>query len=647
MRTEEPRYTLFCYAAPAIDLVTDTSLMCKIICIKVKSVCKRRQNFPQGKDLRMKTKEKTIKGSISRGYIQILTGAVALTLLFTASLVFILVCAKSSLRYGNNQTLASDAMIEANNIYHLVDDKVYSNPSENIDISTPKFNNLYIVSMEEEGSVVNKIKTAKTEYDSFLNVANQIINISSTDNETAKTMIDGLYAELNTLTEELQNVSNSYANMNVQAGSIVKNVITFSIIFGAAFIVILLVVAILISNRMANSVAEPIHAVTEWAEKLSMGGTNIDSSHVEKGKGISQLHEIQRMVQAFTAMSDSIKENVNIVSKVAEGDMTAYVNIRSSEDMLGKSLYKMVQSNDIMFAEITQIADSVTEGTNSIASAAKYLADSCTKQATEIGNFRDDISHTNSLVKENAKDAQQAHELSNMIREEVGQSRDKMQELVAAMKAIYEASAKVSGVINNIESIADQTNLLAINASIEASRAGEAGKSFAVVASSVKNLAEKSGLAAVQTKTLINDTISKATRGSQLSDETNESFESILGTLEQIIEVSQKIADSGIKQQENMSLIEESITEISNLVSANAASSEETAAMTHEITKSTEVLKASMSQFHLRNRTPGKPYIPPEKKNDKEFVRIATANYEKFMASPEGHKMMHELHEHL
>lgn len=595
----------------------------------------------------MKTKEKTIKGSIRKGYIQILVGAVTLTLLFTASLIFILVCAKSSLRYGTNQTLASDAIIEANNLYHLVDDKVFSNSIDNFDISTPKFNSLYSAAMEEQGTVSNKAKTTKTEYDSFLNIANQILNVNSTDNEAAKAMVDSLYAELNTLTGELQDISNSFANMNIQAGTIVKNVIVFSIIFGAAFIVILLVVAIIVANRMANSISDPIHAVTEWAEKLSIGGTNIDSSHVEKGKGISQLHEIQRMVQAFTAMSDSIKENVNIVSKVAEGDMTAFVNIRSNEDMLGKSLYKMVQSNDIMFAEISQIADSVTEGTNSIASAAKYLADSCTKQATEIGNFRDDIAHTNALVKENAKDAQQAHELSNMIREEVGESKDKMQELVTAMKDIYEASAKVSGVINNIQSIADQTNLLAINASIEASRAGEAGKSFAVVASSVKDLAEKSGLAAIQTKTLINDTIEKATRGSQLSDETNESFESILVTLEQIIDVSQKIADSGINQQQNMSLIEESITEISNLVSANAASSEETAAMTHEITKSTEVLKSSMSQFHLRNRTPGKPYIPPEKKNDKEFVRIATANYEKFMASPQGHKMMHEFHEHL
>lgn len=595
----------------------------------------------------MKTKQKTIKSSIRSGFIRVLIGAFTLTVLFTLSLIVIFFCQQNSVGYSTSQSLASDSIIEANELFHRVDNAVYSSSTDiSVQLDSPTFDRLYQTASGETGTVGKFITSSKNEHDKFIDLSNQIVNVYHSDGETARNMCDNqLYPQLVNYTTELQSVAASYTNLNSQAGGVARNVIIYSIIIGAVLIVSLLVVSILSSNKMANSIWEPVHAVTEWAEQLSLGANHIDSSHVDKGRGISDLAEIQRMVQAFVAMSDNIRENASIVSKVAEGDMTAYVHIRSSEDVLGKSLYKMVQSNDIMFAEISQIADSVTDGTNSIASAAKYLADSCTKQATEIGNFRDDISHTNALVKENAKDAQQAHELSNMIRDEVAVSKGKMQELVAAMKAIYEASAKVSGVISNIESLADQTNLLAINASIEASRAGEAGKSFAVVAASVKDLAEKSALSATKTKALINDTITKATRGSQLSDETNESFEVILTTLAEIIEVSQKIADSGIQQQENMSLIEDSITQISNLVSANAASSEETAAMTHEITKSTEVLKDSMKQFHLRKRVPGKPYIPPEKADDKEFVRIATANYEKFMASPEGHKMMHELHE--
>ena len=92
-----------------------------------------------------------------------------------------------------------------------------------------------------------------------------------------------------------------------------------------------------------------------------------------------------------------------------------------------------------------------------------------------------------------------------------------------------------------------------------------------------------------------------------------------------------------------MNNIEHQVNEISRSVSNNAASSERTAAMTVEISKNAEVLKAAMKQFHLRNRKPGQPYIPPEKVTDAEFIRVATANYDKFVNSPAGKKIANEM----
>ena len=79
--------------------------------------------------------------------------------------------------------------------------------------------------------------------------------------------------------------------------------------------------------------------------------------------------------------------------------------------------------------------------------------------------------------------------------------------------------------------------------------------------------------------------------------------------------------------------MEKNITDISDNVSTNAAASQQTAAMSEEINKSAEVLQDSMGKFNLRQRTPGQPYIPPEKKNDKEFIAIATENYQKSLKS--------------
>ncbi|MDE6579015.1 MAG: hypothetical protein K2K41_00575, partial [Ruminiclostridium sp.] len=442
---------------------------------------------------------------IRSGTRKILFGAFFLALVYSLCLVFIYVCQQSCVRYGDNQALASDSIIEANSIFRAVDNAVYeNNPSLMTTMDTSNFDKLYEASLEESGAIVENIRESKRLYDSFLESCTKVLELSKSDNEAAKELCDDeTYRTLNTLTESLHTISADFVRMNSTASSIVVSVITFSVIGGLFVLVIMTIYYFIVSNKMTNSISVPVVEVAEWAEKLSMGSDDIGASNIHEDPLMISISEIHRMILAFTAMSKSIKENVDIVRRVSEGDMTAYVNIRSSEDSLGKSLYKMVQSNDIMFAQITQIADSVTDGTNAISEAAQDLAESCTKQAEAIHTFREDIALTNQLVRENAKDAENANKISDAIRNEVVVSKEKMKDLVEAMKAIFDASKRVSGVIGEIESIADQTNLLAINAAIEASRAGQAGKSYAVVASSVKQLAEKSTESAKHSKELI------------------------------------------------------------------------------------------------------------------------------------------------
>ena len=587
-------------------------------------------------------KEKTIRSSIRQGNMLILAGGLFLAIFFSIALIYLSNIQQTAIHYSDNLAVASDAIIEADGLYHLVDSLVYGDSRQTtIDLSTPTFDTLCGVSATDPIDITKGIKSAQKIYKEFKLICDDAMLANGGYKPNAQAIVDEeLEPVMNDLINALNSVTKNYVALNTDAGAKVNRTIILTIVIGAIFLVFMLIYSLRISSTMGKHIADPVVQVTEWAETLSTGADDIE---IVRGDPNQELAEIKRMVNAFTTMSDGIKDNVDIIRKVASGDMTAYVNIRSNKDSLGKSLYKMVQSNDIMFAQITQIADSVTDGTDSIAAAARHLAESCTEQAEAISNFEHNISETNELVKENAVDAAQASSLSDDIRNEVILSKEKMQELVAAMKAINTASAKVSGVISNIESLANQTNLLAINATIEAKRAGEAGKSFAVVASSVKDLADKSAVSAAQTKELINDTIEKAQLGSQLSDETYGTFETIMSTLEQIINVSGKIADSGAKQQAHMNSIEHQVNEISRSVTNNAESSERTAAMTVEISQNAEVLKAAMKQFHLRNRKPGKPYIPPEKITDADFIRVATANYDKFVNSPAGRKMQAEM----
>lgn len=394
-----------------------------------------------------------------------------------------------------------------------------------------------------------------------------------------------------------------------------------------AAIVIILVAALYVSIKVAKkigkSIADPVNAVAEWATELAVGTDDIDFDNVT-----TSFNEINKMIEAFRVMAKGIEENVHVVQRVAEGDMTAFVNIRSSNDSLSKSLYKMVQTNDLMFNEITQIAQEVAGGSNDIANASSSLANNCTQQIHSISDFKEAVSETVKLINENVDRIGKSKELSTTMKDEVAISSEKMEQLLKAMEDISESSNKIFAVIKTIEDIAEQTNLLALNAAIEAARAGEAGKGFAVVASEVGGLASQSAKAVVESRQLIEDTIQKANIGNDITNETSETFHKIVESLDVIYKFNDEMNEVGQMQKKQMDVIEKDINEISDAVDNNAAISEETAASCAVLNENADKLRQAMSKFNLRKREPGKAYIPLEKQGDEEFKRMAQHNYE-------------------
>ncbi len=343
----------------------------------------------------------------------------------------------------------------------------------------------------------------------------------------------------------------------------------------------------------------------------------------------NQDNEIGAMILSFQRMVDSIHENVSVVQRLAQGDMTVFVNIRSEDDVLGSSLYHLVQSNDFMFAKIIKVAMSVASSSHDIANASQMLADTSVKQAAAVQELNDSTEETKALVEKNAEQMVHATGLSQSIRQDVQYSNEKMEMLVRSVKEINESSRKIANVIKLIDDIAFQTNILALNAAVEAARAGEAGKGFAVVADEVRTLALRSSEAADESKNLIEATMRATTEGSRISSEAFDTFQHIVEDLDRITEVVSNISDSSERQENAITRMHTQVELIRDSITANASVSEEAAAASNEMRENAKLLEEEMRQFNLRQRRMGHAYIPPEKRGDEEFIREANENYQK------------------
>lgn len=459
--------------------------------------------------------------------------------------------------------------------------------------------------------------------------ASQLIEMSRHDRDAAyQAYSENFKPKVEEIGQGLMAISEAYQKQVIQIQR--QTQATSSLCISMLFLIGIasVISSLIVGRRVAKRISVPILTVANWSEAFSTGVDNLNLDEADMTQQYNTV-EIIRMVNSFKSLADSIRDNVRVIQKVAEGDLTAYVDIRSQGDSLGKNLYHLVQSNDFMFANLLRIADSVAQSAGYISDASQELAVSSTNQAAAVEKLSGTMNQANQLAEANSGNADIAKDVIETMHAQVVAGQDKMNELLSAVQEIQSASGKINSVLKTIDNIAFQTNILALNAAVEAARAGASGKGFAVVADEVRSLALKSSEAAKQSRVYIEDTIKKANEGSRISNEASETFESIVGQSDRVYEMIDGIHEASGRQQAYISQIYREIQTISSSVSANAATSQETAAATREMTSHADIIRQEMKRFNLRKREEGKPYIPPEKEGDEQFIRTAYENYQK------------------
>ena|GEM_PF-494909 len=362
-------------------------------------------------------------------------------------------------------------------------------------------------------------------------------------------------------------------------------------------------VIVIVVNYATGKIVNPLTVLAAFMQKAGEAGDLIlspeDEATIRKFSGSHD--EIGQCIGSTAKFVGRMMDIDKSLEAIADGDLTADIELLSDRDTLGISLHKVNENLNEMFREINDVSLQVSSGAKQIADGAQSLAQGATEQASTIEDLSNAISGITGMTKTNADTAGKTASLADEIKNNAEKGSRQMDEMIEAVREINAASQSINKVIKTIDDIAFQTNILALNAAVEAARAGEHGKGFAVVAEEVRNLASKSAEAAKDTGNMIQNTIEKADLGVRIAGDTAESLSGIVSGINESTQLIMEIAKSSEEQSTGISRINAGIEQVASVIQQNSATSEESAAASEEMSGQSDLLMRLISEFKLKS----------------------------------------------
>lgn len=228
-------------------------------------------------------------------------------------------------------------------------------------------------------------------------------------------------------------------------------------------------------------------------------------------------------------------------------------------------------------------ARDVASSVEQLNEAGNTLSSSSTEAAASLEETVASLEEMTSMVKMGSDNAKQAAALATSSCDAAETGAREIQNLIKSMQDISSSSKKIEEIISVIDDIAFQTNLLALNAAVEAARAGEQGKGFAVVAEAVRGLAQRSAASAKDIAGLIKESVSQVENGSEIADKSGALLSSILQSIKKVSDLNSEIATASQEQATGIEQINKAMSQLDQAGQSNAASAEEIAATSGEI----------------------------------------------------------------
>lgn len=537
---------------------------------------------------------------------------ILLTAVLTTGFIFGLLKTQSTMNDVINTTLAAESAVKtcristnvaARDLRELVltnDKNDYAPLKENIE------NNINVVKQQieifkstygEEDGLAAKYETACNEW---FGIADKVIEAVDNGNDDQATLIilTQCTPALNNMVAIVKDIDTKTTALTDASEIHTTNTVWFFIIGGSILFVVTTVLSLIMAFRTTKNITSVTQKIDNAVSELSKGDLNTNVDYVAKNE-FGELAD--NLNFSFKELSRYVRAIDSSMKNFAEGNFAENCTIDFLGDFkeIKTSMQNFQNKMNSTLEYIKQSSEQVSIGASQVADGSVALAQGTTEQASSVETLSQSIEEISKQISETASNSNEANELSKQTETVVNKSKEEMAQMVAAINDISTASYNIQKIIKAIDDIAFQTNIIALNAAVEAARAGTAGKGFAIVADEVRNLAQKSSDAAKDTTNLITASLKHVERGQKLAQNTDAAFNEVASHTNDISLMISKISSASDEQANAIAEVTRGIEQISTVIQTNSATSQESAAASEELSGQASTMQSLVGEFKI------------------------------------------------